>query len=145
MPLIFRKLRRSKLFGGSGSASLSVSLPCTDILILFLILPHSFINIVKMSSEENKLEEIRKKIDEIDAEIVDLLIKRVQYAKQAKEEKIRMNKPVRDWQRENEVIEKWCARARRGEDWNLSEEMMKKIAELIIEYTLKMEIEEGNE
>ncbi len=100
-----------------------------------------------MSSEENKLEEIRKKIDEIDALIADLLFKRVQYAKQAKEEKVRMNMPVRDRQRENEVIEKWCERARRrkGEEWNLSEDTMKKIAELIIEYTLKKEMEEGNE
>lgn len=103
---------------------------------------------MRMSSEENKLEEIRKKIDEIDAVIADLLLKRVQYAKQAKKEKVRMNKPVRDRQREKEVIEKWCARARKrgsGEKWNLSEEMMKKIATLIIEYTLKKEIEEGNE
>jgi chorismate mutase len=103
---------------------------------------------MRKPSEENKLEEIRKKIDEIDAVIADLLLKRVQYAKQAKKEKARMNKPVRDRQREKEVIEKWCERARRrgnGEEWNLSEEMMKKIATLVIEYTLKKEIEDGNE
>ncbi|MCK4475948.1 MAG: chorismate mutase [Methanophagales archaeon] len=98
-----------------------------------------------MSSEENKLEEIRKRIDEIDDVIADLLSKRMRYAKQAKDEKVRMNKPVVDRQREEVVIEKWCERARgnrRSRGYDLSEEMMKKVAEIIIEYTLEKEMEE---
>ena len=98
-----------------------------------------------MTSGEDKLKEIRNKIDEIDDAIADLLSKRMQYAKQAKEEKVRMNKLVIDRRREEEVIEKWCERARRSRrsgGYDLSEEMMKKIVELIIEYTLKNEIEE---
>ena len=99
----------------------------------------------KMSSGKNKLKEIRNKIDKIDDAIADLLSKRMQYAKQAKEEKVRMNMPVLDRQREEEVIEKWCERARRSRrsgGYDLSEEMMMKMVKLIIEYTLKNEMEE---
>ncbi len=98
-----------------------------------------------MASGENKLEEIRNKIDKIDDAIADLLSKRMQYAKQAKDEKVRMNKLVIDRRREEEVIEKWCERAtrsRRSGEYDLNEEMMKKIVEIIIEYTLKNEMEE---
>ncbi len=102
-----------------------------------------------MSSEESKLEEIRERIDEIDDAIADLLSKRRQYAKEAKEEKLRLRKPIKDRKREKEVVEKWCERAHRSGNGErvkheLSEEMemMKKLAELIIEYTLKNELEE---
>lgn len=102
-----------------------------------------------MSAEESKLGEIRKRIDEIDDAIADLLSKRRQYATEAKEEKLRLKKPLRDRQREKEVVEKWCERASRsgsrsigGDKQGLSEEMMKKMAELIIEYTVKKEMEE---
>lgn len=100
---------------------------------------------VKMSLGENKLEEIRKRIDEIDDNIADLLSKRMRYAKQARDEKVRMNKPVVDRRREEEVIEKWRAHARgnrRSGGYDLSEEMMKKLAEIITEYTLKKEMGE---
>ncbi len=98
-----------------------------------------------MASGENKLEEIRNKIDKIDDAIADLLSKRMQYAKQAKDEKVQMNKLVIDRRREEEVIEKWYERAtrsRRSGEYDLNEEMMKKIVEIIIEYTLKNEMEE---
>ncbi|MBA7523039.1 hypothetical protein ES705_15162 [subsurface metagenome] len=102
-----------------------------------------------MSAEESKLGEIRKGIDEIDDAIADLLSKRRQCATEAKEEKLRLKKPLRDRQREKEVVEKWCERASRsgsrsrgGDKHGLSEEMMKKMAELIIEYTVKNEMEE---
>ncbi|HUV79679.1 MAG TPA: chorismate mutase [Candidatus Bathyarchaeia archaeon] len=94
---------------------------------------------------EEKLEEIRKRIDEIDDDIADLLSKRMYYANESKAEKLRMNRPIIDEQRQNEVIEKWCERARKNRGsskYDLSEEMMRKIAELIIEYTVKNEMEE---
>ncbi|MHC1611584.1 MAG: chorismate mutase [Candidatus Methanospirareceae archaeon] len=96
------------------------------------------------SSEEERLKEIRRKIDEIDDAIADLLSKRMYYANESKAEKLRMNMPIVDEQRQNEVIEKWCKRAskkRGSSEYNLSEEMMRKIAELIIEYTVKKEME----
>ena len=99
-----------------------------------------------MPSEEGKLEEIRSKIDEIDAAIVDLLSQRMHYAKEAKEEKVRLKMPIEDRQREKEVVEKWCKRARRrrsgSAEHELSEEMMVKMAEFIIEYTVRKELEE---
>ena len=97
------------------------------------------------SSEEERLEEIRKRIDEIDDAIVDLLSKRMYYASESKAEKLRMNRPIVDEQRQNEVIEKWCERARKNRgssEYDLNEEMMIEMAELIIEYTVKKEMEE---
>ncbi len=98
---------------------------------------------MEMSSGEEELWEIRERIDEIDDAIADLLSKRMQYAQQAKDVKVRMNKPLADMQREKEVIEKWCERARmRKEAYGLSEEMMMKIGEFVTYYTLKEEQEE---
>lgn len=105
----------------------------------------------KISADDEKLEEIRKIIDEIDDSIADLLAKRMYYANKSKIEKLQLKRPIIDEQRQNEVIEKWRERAKkkirrsidsdsdRGHD--LSEEMMMKIAELIIEYTVKNEME----
>lgn len=93
---------------------------------------------------DEKLEEIRKRIDEIDDSIADLLAKRMYYANKSKIEKLQLNKPIIDEQRQNEVIEKWRERARKksgDRGYDLSEEMMRKIAELIIEYTVKNEME----
>lgn len=98
-----------------------------------------------MSPNEDKLEEIRKRIDEIDDVIADLLSQRMRYAKETKAEKVRLKKPIIDRQRQREVIEKWRERARRNRGssgYDLSEEMMSKIAELIIEYTVIKEMEE---
>ncbi len=98
-----------------------------------------------MSSGEEKLEEIRKRIDEIDDAIIDLLCTRMYYANEAKAEKLRLKRPIIDRQRQREVIARWCNRARRSRESNaytLSEEMMARMAELIIEYTVKKEMEE---
>jgi chorismate mutase/prephenate dehydratase len=100
-----------------------------------------------MLPEEEKLDEIRKRIDEIDAAIVDLLSKRMVYAKQIKDVKVRMNMPIKDRRREERVIENWCEHARRnkrGAAYDLSEEMMKKMAALIIEYTVNNELLANN-
>ncbi|MHC1600347.1 MAG: chorismate mutase [Candidatus Methanospirareceae archaeon] len=98
------------------------------------------------SSEEERLKEIRKRIDEIDDAIADLLSKRMYYANETKAEKLRMKKPIIDEQRQSEVIEKWCERARRNRGDSeydfLSEELMERMAKLIIEYTVKKEMEE---
>ena len=101
-----------------------------------------------MLSGENKLEEIRNRIDEIDDAIADLLLKRLEYAEEAKAEKHGLKIAIQDGQREKEVIAKWRKRANRSDDsvgskHDLREEMMRKMAKLIIEYTLKNEIEEG--
>ncbi len=89
-----------------------------------------------------RLQEIRRKIDEIDDAIVALLIKRMEYAMQARAEKLRLNLPVTDSEREREVIERWRAHAR--EDNQVSEDLMQRIAELVTEYTRKKELAEAD-
>ena len=54
----------------------------------------------------NKLEELRKQIDEIDAQIAVLFEKRMHVAKEIGEYKKANNLPVLDFQRELEVISK---------------------------------------
>lgn len=113
-------------------------------LFFFLLYLIVYDKIIKMPSGEAKLEEIRKRIDEIDDAIADLLAKRMYYANETKAEKLRMKQPIVDEQRQHDVIEKWCERARGTRvsgDYELSEEMMTKIAKLVIEYTVKMEME----
>ena len=58
---------------------------------------------------------------------------------------LRMKQPIIDEERQHEVVAKWCACARRNRGSNessLSEEMMKSMAKLVIEYTVKKEMEE---
>jgi chorismate mutase len=98
-----------------------------------------------MSSDAEKLEDIRKRIDEIDNAIADLLAKRMHLAKETRAEKVRLKKSIIDTQRQQEVIEKWRERARRhrgSSGYELSEELMVQIAELILDYTVKKEMEE---
>lgn len=98
-----------------------------------------------MPSGNEKLGEIRKRIDEIDEAIIDLLAQRMHYANEAKVEKLRLKQRIVDEQRQHEVIEKWCACARRNRGSNesgLSEEMMRKMAQLVIDYTVKKEMDE---
>jgi chorismate mutase len=89
-----------------------------------------------------KLEEIRGKIDEIDDAIADLLSERMKYAMEAKKEKKVAKRLLSDKHREKEVVDKWNER---GGKRGLSEEMMQKIAEIIIEYTVKREEGTGME
>jgi chorismate mutase len=100
---------------------------------------------IKMPAGNGELAEIRKRIDEIDDTIADLLAQRMYYASEARAEKVRMNRPIVDEQRQNEVIAKWCERARkpRGSKASpLSEELLSKLVALIIEYTVKEELED---
>nr|CBH37219.1 hypothetical protein containing chorismate mutase type II motif [uncultured archaeon] len=138
----------SKLSGGSVSVSHSLSCMCLILFSYVYVIPFIYkYNLITMLPEEEKLDEIRKRIDEIDAAIVDLLSKRMAYAKQIKDVKVRMNMPIKDGRREEMVIENWCEHARRnrrGGEYDLSEEMMKKMAALIIEYTVNNELLANN-
>ena len=53
-----------------------------------------------------------------------------------------MKMPVTDLQREKEVIERWRAHARRGNN-EVSEELMQRIAELVTEYTRREELRDA--
>ena len=95
-----------------------------------------------MPHRVERLQEIRRKIDEIDDAIAELLIKRMKYARQARAEKMRMKMPVTDLQREKEVIERWRAHARRGNN-EVSEDLLQRIAELVTEYTRREELRDA--
>ena len=95
-----------------------------------------------MPHRVERLQEIRRKIDKIDDAIAELLIKRMKYARQARAEKMRMKMPVTDLQREKEVIERWRAHARRGNN-EVSEDLLQRIAELVTEYTRREELRDA--
>ncbi len=98
-----------------------------------------------MPADDRDLTDIRKRIDEIDDAIADLLAQRMYYASEARSEKLRMNRPIVDEQRQTEVIASWCERARKPRGSKappLSEEFLGKLAALIIEYTVKEELED---
>ncbi|WP_227738504.1 chorismate mutase [Thermococcus paralvinellae] len=54
--------------------------------------------------ELERLHELRKRIDEIDKQIIELLEKRVRIAKEIGEIKRELNLPIRDEKREEEVL-----------------------------------------
>lgn len=53
-----------------------------------------------------RLHELRKEIDEIDEQIIELLEERVRVAKEIGEIKRELNLPIRDEKREEEVLKK---------------------------------------
>lgn len=98
-----------------------------------------------MTPDADRLVLLRKRIDEIDDAIADLLAQRMVLAKETKAEKVRLKKPIIDPERQREVIEKWRERARRhrgSSGYELSEELMVQLAELIMAYTVQKEREE---
>jgi chorismate mutase len=98
-----------------------------------------------MPSGVERLDEIRRQIDELDASIIALLARRLQLAHEAKREKVRLNRPIRDEQRQADVLAKWRAHAQNDDGAGtevLSDELLEKLARLVIEYTVKSELEE---
>ena len=102
-------------------------------------------------AEKRKLEEIRRQIDKIDDEIAKLLFRRIELAISAREAKKRLEKPISDARREQEVIEKWRKRAENWRMWgemkvnerikDVYEEMFMQIGSEIVKYTLRIEEE----
>ena len=102
-------------------------------------------------AEKRKLEEIRRQIDKIDDEIAKLLFRRIELAISAREAKKRMEMPISDARREQEVIEKWRKRAENWRMWgemkvnerikDVYEEMFMQIGSEIVKYTLRIEEE----
>lgn len=98
-----------------------------------------------MPSGVERLDEIRRQIDELDAAIIALLARRLHLAHEAKREKVRLNRPIRDLPRQAEVIAKWRERALHDGGAGtevLSAELLEKLARLVIEYTVTSELEE---
>jgi len=74
------------------------------------------------------LEELREKIDRVDARIIQLLEERVDLAKKIGEAKRKHNLPISDPKREQEVLIKVTERTR------LNKGFVKKLFESIMEY-----------
>jgi chorismate mutase len=74
------------------------------------------------------LEEHRKRIDQIDEEILKLLEERVEEARKIGEEKRKAGKSVRDPAREDEVLEHVTRSTK------LEKDFVKKLFKLIVEY-----------
>lgn len=75
-----------------------------------------------------KIEEHRKRIDEIDEKILRLLEERVAEAHMIGEEKRKAGKPISDPAREKEVLEKVTKSTK------LEKEFTKKLFKMIVEY-----------
>ena len=89
-----------------------------------------------MSEESDKLLERRGQIQEVDREIVQLLARRLQLAREVGESKAATGQPIRDFGTEKRVIERVC---RYCQDLGLSEEWGKAVARLLIQGAVKVQ------
>jgi chorismate mutase len=81
-----------------------------------------------MEQDKVKIQDHRKRIDQIDEEILKLLEERVSEARKVGEEKKKLGKPVKDPAREEEVIEHVTKSTK------LEPSFAKKLFKLIVEY-----------
>lgn len=82
------------------------------------------------------LDDLRKEIDIIDNNIVDLIAKRIEIVKKVGEFKKQKNIPVVDGNRFQKVLEKVSKKA---EDKNISKEFIVKIYNLLHDYMCEIE------
>lgn len=85
-----------------------------------------------------KLEDCRKKIDAIDAEIIKLLIERGEFARKIGQIKIKAGLPILDAERENEVLQK---AAKRSES-SIKSESLVNVYRQILQESRRIQIEE---
>ena len=79
----------------------------------------------------HSLQEIRKKINSVDDEIIFLLLKRLKLSKEARDWKSELSLDLEDEEREAEIIDR-ISKLSKGE---ISEENMRKIYSIIFEYS----------
>lgn len=84
----------------------------------------------------NILEKLRAEIDELDAEFLSLLSKRISVVKKIGEVKKAKNTEIFDIKRQQEVLKKWRANAKK---LNVSEDIAEKIYKLMHDYSLTIE------
>ncbi len=93
--------------------------------------------------DNKKLDQLRRKLDEIDGQIISLIAERQFNVEQIGNVKLSTNSPTRDYQREKQVINKIKNHAR---DQGLDPEIAQRIFELVIETSLsKQEIQKVKE
>jgi len=92
-----------------------------------------------------ELEEIRKKIDDIDNQIISLLARRISFAKDIVEYKQKHNKDIFDSGRIDEILKE---RQQAAKELGLEPELIKSLFEEIIDDSMKLQkkmIEKNNE
>jgi len=87
--------------------------------------------------ENDLINELRKKIDSIDAELLNLLVKRKVISKQIGEYKRQKHLPIKDCNREEKLLNKLKIQA---QALGLDEEMISNIFKLIIEDSVKIQL-----
>lgn len=89
---------------------------------------------------DNKLDDWRKKIDEIDDQLIKLLADRTAVVKKIGEEKAKLNLPALDEKRKQQVIEKWQDKAKKV---NLSTDLIKDLYETIHDHAVRLQHKKG--
>ena len=93
--------------------------------------------------DTEKLDQLRRKLDEIDANIISLIAERQFNVEQIGNVKLSTNSPTRDYQREKQVIDKVKNHAK---EHGLDPDIAQQIFELVIETSLsKQEIQKVKE
>lgn len=82
------------------------------------------------------LEELRKEIDAIDQQILEILVKRIDIVKQIGELKNIQNLPIIDEERREKLLESISQRAK---VFNLSEEFVKKLFKEIHDHAVELQ------
>ena len=93
----------------------------------------------KMEDPKKRLREIRKEIDKIDEELLNLIARRIEYGKEIAHLKRMLGYPVEDGKREREIkdrIFKLCKK------YNLDFQVVWSIIKTLIEYNKKVQREE---
>jgi len=91
--------------------------------------------------QSDELKEFRKKIDEIDNKILELLSERIEVVKRVKKYKQKKNLPITDRNREKIIFEKLGEKA---QEFDLDTNSFKEIFEAIISHSKKIQKRDSN-
>ena len=110
--------------------------PVAEAMVALVLLDHLLLQ--DRISKENNLDELRRKMDTIDQQILLLLAQRFDYIGKIAEEKKRMGLDVSDHNREKTVKKNWTASAK---TLDLDPEMSKNLVDLILKHSKKKQQE----
>ncbi|MBI2314914.1 chorismate mutase [Candidatus Daviesbacteria bacterium] len=90
---------------------------------------------------DNKLDKWRKQINSVDQKLLILLAKRLSLARKIGQHKKKRNLPILDQQRWNKILE---SNLNQAKSLNLSEIFIKRMFNLLHQYSLRVQKEVGN-
>jgi chorismate mutase len=94
-------------------------------------------NVVANENVQLQIEDIRQMVDSLDAEIVDIISRRMQLAKTLGGIKAENNIPIYQPERWREIIEN---RTKQGKDLDLNEEFVLKLFEVVHDKSIKVQL-----